>query len=289
MTAPRTVTMVRTLAAPAARVYAALTAGALLARWMTAPPYRVAEAFTEPRVGGAYRVRVVGPDGDEHLTTGTFLELVPNARVVQSWRYEGSFGRDDTPTEVTFTLRALGPALTELTLVHARILPGLAHYDHVEAGWEECLAALETLLDDDVVLVRVERRVAASPARAFDAWTDAAVLGRWMGGTGELLEATADARPGGSLRLVVRRDGDVVAHEGEYVEFDRPRRLAFTWAIPAFSEDRDLVRVTFAPDGDGCAMTLVHRMGKQWAEYAERSGAAWGELADVVAASLTPS
>ena len=281
---PRTVVLARTLAAPVARVYAAWTEASLLARWMAAAPYRVLEAETDPRIGGIYRVKVVGPDGDEHLTTGEFLELVPDRRVVQTWLYAGAFGRDDAPSRLTIDLRALGPALTEVTLTHDRI-PDTEAYAQLDAGWAACLDALEALLDEGHVHVRVTRRLAASPERVFDAWVDPDVVGRWMAGTGDMVRIAIDARQGGAFRFVVRRDGADVVHEGEYVTFDRPHRLAFTWGLPQLSADRDLVRVTLAPADDGCALTLVHRIRAEWAEYAERTASGWGKLLDVVAAA----
>jgi uncharacterized protein YndB with AHSA1/START domain len=283
----RRLTVARIVDASAARVYAAFTEAALLARWMAPPPYVIRECVTDPRPGGSYRVAIEGPEGDRHLTTGEFLELVPERRVVQSWRYEGTFGRDEVPTIVTVELRPLGPDVTELTLTHAR-LPAAEHYEHVEAGWEECLAALAALLDDGtLVQVRVERRLDAAPERAFDAFVDPAVLGAWMGGTGELLRGAADARPGGAFTLVVRRESGEVAHEGEYLVLDRPRRIAFTWRLPQLSPDADLVSVDLVPDGDGCALTLVHRMGAQWAEHRGRVASAWETLCDAVAAAST--
>lgn len=281
---PRTVVMVRTLAAPAARVYAAWTESALLARWMAPAPYRVLEAETDPRPGGIYRVKVVGPEGDEHLTTGEFVELVPDRRIVQSWLYEGAFGRDVAPTRLTVELRALGPELTELTLTHDRI-PDTAPYAHLDEGWRECLVALEALLDEPYVHVRVTRQLAASPERVFDAWVDPDVVGRWMAGTGDMVRVAIDARPGGTFRLVVRRDGEDVVHEGEYVELERPHRLSFTWVLPQFSEERDLVRVTLAPADGGSALTLVHRIRAEWAAYADRTASAWGKLLDVIDAA----
>ena len=282
---PRTVVMVRTLGAPVARVYAAWTEAALLARWMAPAPYRVLEAETDPRPGGIYRVKVVGPSGDEHLTTGEFLELVPDRRVVQSWLYAGAFGRDDAPSCLTVDLRALGPALTEVTLTHDRI-PDTEAYAHLDEGWAACLDALETLLDEGYVHVRVTRHLAASPERVFDAWVDPDVVGRWMAGTGDMVRIAIDARAGGTFRFVVRRDGADVVHEGEYVAFDRPHRLAFTWGLPQLSADHDLVRVTLAPADGGCALTLVHRMRAEWAEYAERTASGWGKMIDVVAAAI---
>ncbi|EYF03108.1 SRPBCC family protein [Chondromyces apiculatus] len=130
---------------------------------------------------------------------------------------------------------------------------------------------------------RVTHRFSASPERVFEAWLDPEKVKVWMGAPGSNAGATevmgrveVDARLGGSFTFVVRRDGEDIAHVGEYLEFDRPRRLVFTWAIPQYSPDKDRVSVDIAPDGSGCEVTLTCEMHPSWAEYLERTEKAWG-------------
>ena len=75
--------------------------------------------------------------------------------------------------------------------------------------------------------------------------------------------ASAAASP-----IVERRGDDLAEHFGEYVEIDRPRRLAFDFWT-SFSEERTRVTVTIAPDGDGARLTLTHE--GVWADYEERT------------------
>jgi uncharacterized protein YndB with AHSA1/START domain len=136
---------VRTIAAPAERVYAAWTDAALLGRWLAAHHCVVTEAHAEARVGGPYRIVVAEPNGNLHVTTGVYRELVPHRRIVLTWRYDGPHGADDVPSVVTVSLRAVGPGVTELTLTHERARD-LRSRELLAAGWPTCLDKLELLL-----------------------------------------------------------------------------------------------------------------------------------------------
>lgn len=63
--------MVRTIDASVTEVFAAWTDPALLRRWLAPYPYEVLEAAADARPGGSYRISVVGPEGDVHVTTGS--------------------------------------------------------------------------------------------------------------------------------------------------------------------------------------------------------------------------
>jgi uncharacterized protein YndB with AHSA1/START domain len=120
----------------------------------------------------------------------------------------------------------------------------------------------------------------AAPETVFDAWLDPKVAGRFLFATptGEMIRAEVDARVGGRFTFVDRRPdmGDVL-HTGEYLEIDRPRRLAFTFGVPQFDPGFTQVVVDFAPAaGGGCVVTLSQ--SEVPAEWAERSQQGWGMI-----------
>jgi len=138
---------------------------------------------------------------------------------------------------------------------------------------------------DTLVTLRVTHRFMAAPERVFDAWLDPATAGRWLFATptGTIVKVEIDARVGGKF-IVVRRDGEDVEHVGEYLEIDRPRRLAFTFAVPKFSVAMTKVTIDIAPLESGCELTLVHE--GVLPEWAERTRGGWGMILEALARSL---
>jgi uncharacterized protein YndB with AHSA1/START domain len=136
------------------------------------------------------------------------------------------------------------------------------------------------------VEARVTRRLAASPARVFDAWLDPDLVRRWFApGMGEMVRVHVEPRVGGTFSFVQRRGGDDVDHVGEYLELDRPRRLAFTWGVrPDTPSSRVVIDV--APVASGSEVALTHEMSAEWAEFTARAEEAWGRMLDAMATAL---
>lgn len=135
------------------------------------------------------------------------------------------------------------------------------------------------------VTVTVERRLEAPPERVFDAWLDPAGAGRWLFRTpeGTLERCEIDARVGGRLRIDERRGADVAEHHGEYVELERPRRIAFDFWT-SFSDERTRIGIDIAADGDGSRLTLTHE--GVWDDYEDRTRQGWTMILDGLARTL---
>lgn len=136
------------------------------------------------------------------------------------------------------------------------------------------------------ILVRVSRRYDAAPERVFDAWLDPAMARQFLfaADNGEMVRAEIDPRVGGAFAFVDRRDGEDVAHTGEYLEIERPSRLVFVYAVDGSDSDR--VSVDIVPLESGCELTLTHEMAPEWAEYEDRTAQGWTEILAGVAAAL---
>jgi uncharacterized protein YndB with AHSA1/START domain len=127
----------RTLPFPRERVYRAWLDPDTMVRWFVDPRFTDGRAEVDERVGGDYRIFQVDPEGD--MTGGSenrIVELVPNERIVISWRFA-----EPRPGE------------TELTVVHEQLdelaaaMPDVA--GEVENGWNNTLDRLAPVLSEE--------------------------------------------------------------------------------------------------------------------------------------------
>jgi len=139
-----------------------------------------------------------------------------------------------------------------------------------------------------MVKVTVSRRVSAPVEAVYDAWLDPDQAGRWLFRTegGQLERCEIDARVGGGFRIDERREGALAEHHGEYVELERPYRLAFDFWT-SFSEERTRVTVVIARmAGDGSLLTLTHE--GVWPDWADKTQMGWSMILEGLARSLAP-
>ena len=127
----------------------------------------------------------------------------------------------------------------------------------------------------------VTHRFDARPEEVFDAWLDPSRARRFLFTTdhSEVIDCEIEARVGGDFRIIDHRheEGDV-DHVGEYLEIDRPRRLAFTFGVPQFDASMTRVTLDLAPAGDGCELTLTHDdVPDEWVEPTRRG---WNAILD---------
>jgi len=132
------------------------------------------------------------------------------------------------------------------------------------------------------------------PERVFDAFLDQRLVGRFMFGPDireeEIVSLQNEPRVGGSFLYIVRRQGKLFEHAGEYIEIDRPRRLVFTWAVkqdPSGSQSRIVIDIS--PIIDGCELTLTHEMPPGQADFVEKGKQAWGKMIDKLTEILEPA
>src|SRR5260370_26708823 len=91
----------------------------------------------------------------------------------------------------------------------------------------------------------IVRRIAARPSIVFDALTTPEGIACWWGPDGgPVLLAETDPRVGGRFRVRFRTlDGREHEGSGEYLEVERPKRLAMTWRWMLGSGDPGVSRV----------------------------------------------
>lgn len=135
-------TIRRRFRAPPARVYAAWTEPAQIARWFGPGKVTVVEAMFEARPGGRFLVHARSPDtGEDHRVSGTVQDAVPNEKVVYTWAWQSTPERQSL---VTVEFKPDGDG-TLLVLTHEQFFDEPARDRH-NMGWNAALDKLEIYL-----------------------------------------------------------------------------------------------------------------------------------------------
>ena len=138
MNTGNTLVLKRTFPASCERLFTMWTSAELMMKWfcpgkeMTVP---VAEV--DAREGGSYRIVMQNKDGETHSPSGIYEKVVPNEKLIFSWKWADS----DLITRVTIDFRAVSDAETELTLTHEGF-PETEVRDRHNEGWQGCLSRL---------------------------------------------------------------------------------------------------------------------------------------------------
>jgi uncharacterized protein YndB with AHSA1/START domain len=106
----------------------------------------------------------------------------------------------------------------------------------------------------------IRRRLKASPAKVFQAWTDPEQIRRWFGpAQTQVTLADFELKAGGRWQIIgTSPDGEEHHVSGMVREVVDNAKLVYTWAWRSTPERESLVTVEFAPDGTGTMLTLTH-------------------------------
>ena len=134
-----TLNVSRLIKATPKRIYDAWLDPAMMTRFMfPRPDMHITDTACDPKVGGRFRVVMVGDK--EYPHEGTYKELTPYSKLVFTW--EAPWSAPDST--VTITLTPEGDA-TRVDLSHIRFLSEESRDNHAE-GWAGMLVNLETYL-----------------------------------------------------------------------------------------------------------------------------------------------
>jgi uncharacterized protein YndB with AHSA1/START domain len=123
-------------------VFRAWTEPEQLKHWSCPEGLTVGEAQVELRVGGTYRLRMRGPEGQIHTAVGTYREITRPQRLVYTWQWEEE-DHAVSETLVTVEFNDLDGS-TEVVLTH-ELFPNAEATSAHEEGWTSCLNRLESL------------------------------------------------------------------------------------------------------------------------------------------------
>jgi uncharacterized protein YndB with AHSA1/START domain len=131
----------RFINASPARVYKAWTDPAELQRWFGPENVRTIDIAAEVRVGGKYCWNLVKQDGEEMSCRGEYRELVPERKVVFTWKWDDDEAWENHNSVVTVEFLARDDG-TEVKLTHEQ-LPSEESRDRHNEGWNSVLDRLE--------------------------------------------------------------------------------------------------------------------------------------------------
>lgn len=134
--------------------------------------------------------------------------------------------------------------------------------------------------DDDASVV-ITREFEASPARVFQAWTDAGTAAKWLFRTPEsvAVRAETDAQAGGEFIFVEDREDERIMHAGEYLKVEEPHALDFVFSLDHFRTTNE-INVRFRPASAGTLLTLTHKLDPRWAAFKDRTAKGWALMLD---------
>ena len=145
--ATSTIRLHRVLRAPAERIYRAFLDPDAMAKWLPPNGFTGKVHQMDARVGGSYRMSFTHfGSGQSHSFGGEYLELVPNARIMHTDRF-------DDPNlpgtmKVTVSLKAVSCG-TDVSIVQEGVpeaIPAEACY----LGWQESLVLLGKLVEAEI-------------------------------------------------------------------------------------------------------------------------------------------
>jgi uncharacterized protein YndB with AHSA1/START domain len=110
--------------------------------WGPGPGEPVTAAELDVRVGGRFRIVFGGPKGTDHEVQGTYMEVVPNRKLVFTWTWPKTTPERESLVTIVFKRSATG---TELDFRHEQFFDEQARDGH-QRGWTGSFDKLDAFL-----------------------------------------------------------------------------------------------------------------------------------------------
>jgi uncharacterized protein YndB with AHSA1/START domain len=142
-----TIRLHRVLRATPERIYRAFLDADAMAKWLPPNGFTGRVHHVDAKVGGTYKMSFTNfTTGNGHSFGGTYVELVPNERIVHTDKFDNPNLPGEMRTTITLKKVFCG---TELNVVQEGIpapIPAEACY----LGWQESLALLAKLVEAEI-------------------------------------------------------------------------------------------------------------------------------------------
>jgi uncharacterized protein YndB with AHSA1/START domain len=134
----------RSFSAPVSRLFRAWADAEVLKMWWHAgSEYKSSVVEVDFRVDGLYRLGMIHIEKQvEHIVGGKFMEIIPDKKIVFTWKWEGHDEINSSIITVDFFETADG---SELILTQTGFSGEDSRKDH-NTGWDLCLDELVNLL-----------------------------------------------------------------------------------------------------------------------------------------------
>jgi len=142
-------TIGRIIDAPRALVWKAWTDPEHPKQWWAPAPLATPECELDPRPGGVFRTLMRAPDGAEYPTSGIFLELVENERIVFTDALEAGYRPAQNPffTAIVTLEKHEGGTMYTARALHKNDADREKHEQMgFHEGWGICLEQLASLV-----------------------------------------------------------------------------------------------------------------------------------------------
>ena len=144
---PSTIRLHRVLRAAPEKVYRAFLDADAKAKWLPPDGFTGKVHHADVKIGGTYKMSFTNfTTGQTHSFGGTYVELVPNERIVFTDRFDDP----NLPGEilVTVTLRKV-PCGTDLSITQEGV-PDIIPPESCYLGWQDSLTLLGKLVEADI-------------------------------------------------------------------------------------------------------------------------------------------
>jgi uncharacterized protein YndB with AHSA1/START domain len=134
-----------------------------------------------------------------------------------------------------------------------------------------------TMPNPQKIAVQAIRRYDAPADKVYEAFLDPAKAGKFMFASekGQIIRAEVDPRVGGKFVFVDRRSNGDAEHYGTFTELERPKKVAFSFAVTQDAAISDPVTITIMPRGKGCEVSLTHYVDAKYAPHKDKISEGW--------------
>lgn len=140
---------------------------------------------------------------------------------------------------------------------------------------------------ENLVLV-VQRKLKASPERLFDAWTRPELLMQWFHAQEKMTtpKADTDLKVGGAWSVTMHHEDtdERRVTKGKYLVIERPNKLVFTW-IPCLRDYETKITLLFKKAPDGTTEMTLTQEGLRNNDFKGHE-AGWDEILKTLASWL---